>query len=66
MKLKFSDFLQLTREQASADLDIIFFKTLLQVAFEGGELKQQSQGVRLLGLGLKLKAPVTQQQLRLF
>jgi len=66
VKLKFSDFLQLTREQASADLDIIFFKTLLQVAFEGGELKQQSQGVRLLGLGLKLKAPVTQQQLRLF
>ena len=66
VKLKFSDFSQLTREQASANIDLDFFKALLKLAFEGGQPKQQAQGVRLLGLGLKLKAPITQQQLRLF
>lgn len=66
LKLKFADFSQLTREQASRDIDLDFFKALLRVAFEGGEPQQQAQGVRLLGLGLKLKAPIPQQQLRLF
>jgi DNA polymerase-4 len=66
LKLKFADFSQLTREQASTDIDLDFFKVLLRVAFEGGGPQQQAQGVRLLGLGLKLKAPIPQQQLRLF
>lgn len=66
VKLKFADFSQLTREHASEDIDLAFFKQLLQTAFDAGEAQQQAQGVRLLGLGLKLKAPISQQQLRLF
>jgi DNA polymerase-4 len=66
VKLKFADFSQLTREQASADIDLDFFDTLLQTAFASGQPQQQAQGVRLLGLGLKLKAPIQQPQLRLF
>ena len=66
VKLKFADFSQLTREQASADIDLDFFDTLLQAAFASGQPQQQAQGVRLLGLGLKLKAPIQQPQLRLF
>ena len=66
VKLKFADFSQLTREQASADIDLAFFDTLLQAAFASGRPQQQTQGVRLLGLGLKLKAPIQQPQLRLF
>ncbi|MFT5930754.1 MAG: DNA polymerase-4, partial [Oceanospirillaceae bacterium] len=66
LKLKFSDFSQLTREQASTDIDLDFFKQLLQVAFESGNSQQQTQGVRLLGLGLKLRTPTARQQLRLF
>jgi len=66
VKLKFADFSQLTREQASADIDLEFFKKLLKVAFQSGDARQQAKGVRLLGLGLKLKAPNQQQQLRLF
>ena len=66
VKLKFADFSQLTREQASTDINLDFFKALLDLAFESGQPQQQAQGVRLLGLGLKIKAPITQQQLRLF
>ncbi len=66
LKLKFADFSQLTREQATTDIDLDFFKQLLRVAFKTGNSLQQTQGVRLLGLGLKLKPPITQQQLSLF
>ena len=66
MKLKFADFSQLTREQASVEINLDFFKTLLQTAFNSGLPQQQRQGVRLLGMGLKLKAPSSQHQLRLF
>ena len=66
VKLKFADFSQLTREQISADIDLEFFNTLLHAAFDSGQPQQQIQGVRLLGLGLKLKAPIQQPQLRLF
>ena len=66
LKLKFADFSQLTREQASTDINLDFFKQLLQLAFKSGNSQQQTQGVRLLGLGLKLRAPIAQQQLRLF
>ena len=66
LKLKFSDFSQLTREHATTDIDLNFFKQLFHVAFASGNAQQQAQGVRLLGLGLKIKAPITQQQLRLF
>jgi DNA polymerase-4 len=66
VKLKFADFSQLTREQISADIDLEFFNTLLHAAFDSGQPQQQRQGVRLLGLGLKLKAPIQQPQLRLF
>lgn len=65
VKIKFSDFTQCTREQASTDLHIDFFKALLEPAFDSGSKQQKAQGVRLLGLGLKLKAPAAQQQLRL-
>ena len=66
VKLKFADFSQLTREQASVEINLDFFKTLLQTAFNSGLPQQQRQGVRLLGMGLKLKAPSSQHQLRLF
>ena len=66
IKLKFADFSQLTREQASTEVDLDFFKTLLRIAFDSGRPQQQRQGVRLLGMGLKLKVPMPQQQLRLF
>ena len=66
VKLKFADFSQLTREQASVEINLDFFKTLLQTAFHSGLPQQQRLGVRLLGMGLKLKAPNSQQQLRLF
>jgi len=66
VKLKFADFSQLTREHASAEIDLAFFQRLLQQAYASGSRQQQAQGVRLLGLGLKLQAPVSQRQLRLF
>ena len=66
VKLKFADFSQLTREQASTDIHVDFFNALLQLAFQSGDCDQQAKGVRLLGLGFKLKPPTQQQQLRLF
>jgi len=66
VKLKFADFSQLTREHTNAEIDLDFFKRLLQQAFSSGNVKQKEGGVRLLGLGFKLSSPVTQQQLRLF
>jgi len=66
VKLKFADFSQLTREFATNDIDLDLFQPLLQQAFTSGNAQQQKRGVRLLGLGLKLQAPISQQQLRLF
>ncbi|HIG37562.1 MAG TPA: DNA polymerase IV [Oceanospirillaceae bacterium] len=66
VKLKFADFTQLTREYATNDIDLDLFQPLLQQAFTSGNAQQQKRGVRLLGLGLKLQTPITQQQLRLF
>ena len=66
VKLKFADFSQLTREQASTNIHVDFFNTLLKLAFQNGDGDQQVKGARLLGLGLKLKPPTQQQQLRLF
>jgi DNA polymerase-4 len=66
VKLKFADFTQLTREYATNDIELDLFQPLLKQAFSSGNRQQQKRGVRLLGLGLKLQAPITQQQLRLF
>ena len=66
VKLKFADFSQCTREHASTQIQFDYFKALLQTAFQSGTKQQQAAGVRLLGLGFKLKTPISQQQLTLF
>lgn len=66
VKLKFADFSQLTREQASSEIDAQVFAFLLQQAYASGTKQQQRAGARLVGLGLKLKQCESVRQLQLF
>jgi len=63
VKIKFSDFVSTTVEQASSSLDLDIYRTLCRTGFERG-----NKPVRLLGLGVRMKdAPLyTQLEFRNF
>ena len=63
VKIKFSDFVSTTVEQAGSSLDLDIYRTLCRTGFERG-----NKPVRLLGLGVRMKdAPLyTQLEFRNF
>ena len=63
VKLKFADFTKLTREKTAQQLQPEVFRQLLRAAFLNGSIKQQKQGIRLAGLGLRLEQADQQRQL---
>jgi DNA polymerase-4 len=66
VKLKFTDFTQLTREQSGKDIHMQSYLRLLNQAYVSGSPNQQLGGARLVGLGLKLKQRESLRQLCLF
>jgi DNA polymerase-4 len=66
VKLKFTDFMQLTREKSGKNIHMQSYLCLLNQAYVSGSQNQQLAGARLLGLGLKLKKREFLQQLCLF
>ena len=58
IKLKFNDFTSTTVEQNITELNLATFQTLCQTGFERG-----NKPVRLLGLGVRMKAPPNYRQL---
>ena len=66
VKLKFTDFTQLTREQAGTEIHMQGYLRLLDQAYASGNPDQQRGGARLVGLGLKLKQREPLRQLCLF
>ena len=62
VKVKFSDFTVTTREQVGTWDQLTDYQALLSAALLHRPLGRQQKGVRLLGLGVRLKAAVSESE----